>query len=202
MSHVPTRVLAAATFVVVGVLAALPATAGNFNYGDDSELCNGAYTAPCPRTNKNFYRYYDANLPTTYETATSATHNDTYTAVPGWNSYTSSHADSDVHYLIDDLPSGVAGSYTCSTTAYSNQQCSHGHVRYDVDFNYFSAAQKKALACHETAHSVGLHHPNSDVFGTEELYGCVSTPHIFRQADAYPYIGQHSSSHMQVSNPY
>ncbi len=188
------------TCAILLALGAVSASAENFNYANDSTTCNAR---PCPQTNKSFYRYYDANLPSSYESATTATHTDSFSNVPGWNSYlTSSHDESDVHYLRDDsISANVAGVYSCSTQVNNNQQCSHGHVRYNTRYSSWGSTRKKALACHETAHSVGLFHPEDDSLGAEDTRGCVATVHLF-EGTPYPYLGDHNIYHLRYSNPY
>ncbi|NYG59057.1 hypothetical protein BJ980_001980 [Nocardioides daedukensis] len=188
--------------MLLAVLLGPNANADNFNYGNDSLTCTNQ---PCPQTNKNFYRYHDANLPAMWEDAVNDTHWNTYTVVPGWNSYnTVVHNDADVHYLIDTtLDYDTAGTYVCSTQSSGGQTCDHGHIRFNgiAPYNSWGAVRKEALACHESAHSVGLKHPTSNVAGAEATYGCVATPHLF-SGPPEPDLKSHNRSHMQVSNPY
>lgn len=180
--------------VVTALTAAAPVSADNFEYGGCSD-----HLRPCWQTNKNIYVFYDANLPEVWRDAVRAVRRDELNPLPGWQTYYGSHADADVHYLRDDaIGTNVMGEYFCSELG-STGYCDHAHVRFNHGFTTMWETLRKKVACHETGHSVGLHHRDPAV-ATIATYGCMISG---KQMGNYTGdLANHNRWHMQNSAPY
>jgi hypothetical protein len=78
---------------------------------------------------------------------------------------TASHTGSvDVFYRHGNLPGNILGLASCQT--WSGHECDHWHVIYDHDgLDGRSDAYLRSVACHETGHTLALHHPNVNNHG-------------------------------------
>ncbi|KAA1373048.1 zinc metalloprotease [Aeromicrobium fastidiosum] len=189
------------TFVGAGLIALTaslgaptPAQADNFDY--DGCASNQEV---CWQTNKNIYTYYDANLPEVWKDGVRAARTEEYDPLSEWQTYYGSHADADVHYLRDDgIGADVMGSYFCSTLA-GGGYCSHAHVRFNHAFPSMWQSLRKKVACHETGHSVGLHHRDPYNYSIA-TYGCLISGKV--EGNYTGHLNSHNAYHMQNSGPY
>jgi hypothetical protein len=70
----------------------------------------------------------------------------------------------------------------------SRTRCRHGHVRYK-NSSLSTNTYEKALACHETGHSVGLRHQGSL---SQSTVRCMYNP----VPSTDPYVGTHNVNHI------
>jgi len=96
------------------------------------------------------------------------------------------------HYAIGSMPiSGLIGYHDCVYwVSFSRTRCRHGHVRYK-NSGLSTTTYERALACHETAHSVGLRHHGSSA-NSQSIVHCVWNPVPSND----PYVGSHNVAHI------
>jgi hypothetical protein len=96
------------------------------------------------------------------------------------------------HYAIGAMPlPGLIGYHDCVYwVSLSRTRCRHGHIRYN-NAGLSTTTYERALACHETGHSVGLRHKGTTA-NTQSIVRCVWTP--LNPND--PYLGAHNVAHI------
>lgn len=157
--------------VVAFVLATTPSGRAN-NFGPEF-ADNGSQS-----------RYYDAGFTAGARAATNWTIEYSYQPTDMYWYYTTTdiHGSNDIWYTVDPLPPGVAGLADCRALQ-DPDECEHWHVTYDEPW-WIGAGDvsRRALACHETGHTVGLKHGP---------YGCM-------EVGQYPnqYLGTHNRDHI------
>jgi hypothetical protein len=96
------------------------------------------------------------------------------------------------HYAIGAMPSpGLIGYHDCVYwKSLSRTRCTHGHIRYE-NAGLSTTTYERALACHETGHSVGLRHKGTTA-NSQSIVRCVWTPVPTND----PYLGAHNVAHI------
>lgn len=100
-------------------------------------------------------------------------------------------------------PGGAVGAWFCvekETQAVGEKRCEHGHIFFNSTIISLtpSDSHRRAFACHETGHSLGLHHDNFDT-DTPEIGGfgedkqCMETD---LQLEPEHFVGSHNGEHL------
>jgi hypothetical protein len=137
---------------------------------------------------------WDTNLSSDMRTASDRTLTGSY-ATTDLNilKYADGHRDDlNNHYAIGPPPiAGKLGYHDCVYwVSFSRTRCRHGHVRY-TNRSLSTDTYEKALACHETGHSVGLRHKGSSA-NSQSIVRCVWDP----VPSTDPYLGSHNVAHI------
>jgi hypothetical protein len=95
-------------------------------------------------------------------------------------------------YAIGAMPiAGLIGYHDCVYwVSLSRTRCRHGHIRYR-NASLSTTTYERALACHETGHSVGLRHRGTTA-NTQSIVRCVWNP----VPPGDPYVGSHNVAHI------
>jgi hypothetical protein len=95
-------------------------------------------------------------------------------------------------YAIGAMPlPGLIGYHDCVYwKSLSRTRCTHGHIRYK-NTGLSTTTYERALACHETGHSVGLRHKGTTA-NTESIVRCMWDPVPAND----PYLGTHNVAHI------
>jgi hypothetical protein len=95
-------------------------------------------------------------------------------------------------YALGSMPEpGYIGYHDCVYwVSFSRTRCRHGHIRYK-NAGLSSPTYERALACHETGHSVGLRHKGSTA-NSQSVVRCVWNPVPAND----PYVGSHNVAHI------
>lgn len=181
--------------ILVAMLSPAPASA-NFWHG-----CNTSQ--PCPANSTHHIFYYSTNLGPQTKGGVEATRTLSFDNVPGWSTTTMEfHGSSDVQYYPGDLPTGTLARYLCQEP--SGGVCNHGHIRFDwsniTAAGMDNALDLQALACAETAHSVGLGHPEDfNVSNDPGTYYCMLN---YVYSGMPRYLGSHNVGRMTSEPEY
>lgn len=105
----------------------------------------------------------------------------------------------DVVWRLEPIAGDVIGQYRCLTNA-TGWRCEHAHILFDPGAAEDLADQwLRALACHETGHSIGLTHAPDGIpfYGPQSgVIRCMATPLL---PDSY--IGPHNVMHISANYP-
>lgn len=135
-------VVAAVLISIIG--GPTPASAANFG----AWYANGAYHAS----------YQD--LLTDYEAAVDWIRTNLYGPTDLTTPQQTDHNTADVHHFDSDYgDTGWYGVYNCQVGSYPT--CTHGHIKYNLWAGLgLTTTKRRAIACQEFGHSVGLQHYN------------------------------------------
>jgi hypothetical protein len=131
-------------------------------------------------------------LPNRFRSATSFTINSSYNTTDlTFSQYPDGHRDDLNNYysVSNTMPIGGLNSYHDCVywVSGSRTRCRHGHIVYlNRDWN---DDYEKKLACHETGHSTGLRHRDSN----QPLYRCMTN------GVTDPWLGPHNAAHINAN---
>jgi hypothetical protein len=135
---------------------------------------------------------WDTNLSSDMRTASGGTLTGSYATTDlNVTKFADGHrTDLNNQYAIGSMPiSGLIGYHDCVYwVSGSRTRCRHGHIRYK-NSSLSTNTYEKALACHETGHSVGLRHQGSL---SQSTVRCMYNP----VPSTDPYVGSHNVAHI------
>lgn len=178
-----------------------PAAAADFDSMMPAGWADCYASAPCQADNANHTVYVSALGPR-FQTAVEASLNLSYATTDLTISYTSEPSSStDVKYGYGTLPRNVGGQTYC-LDAQSSAVCGQFRIVFDADnVCAFGCSNNflRAIACHETGHTVGLLHGEDalpPVRNTDIRLGCLRTP--LSEGDTYA-LGQHNATEINYT---
>jgi hypothetical protein len=133
-------------------------------------------------------------IPSRFRSATSWSITGSYNTTDlTFSQYPNGHRDDLNNYysVSNSMPiSGLVAYHDCVYwVSLSRTRCRHGHIVYlNRDW---STDRERTLACHETGHSTGLRHRDSN----RPLYRCMT------RGVTDPYMGSHNVGHVNANYP-
>lgn len=175
--------------VPVWLLLALPSAAMADNFGESS----GGGTSVTFQDDSLISYQFDASLSSRMRAAThwtltasyATTDLDIVRAADGhsglWNN----------HYAVGSMPQpNLLGFHNC-ITYHSSRRCNHAHLRY-ANSDLGTVTFERALACHETGHSVGLQH-SGPAANSQSVVRCMWNNPL---PSTDPLVGPHNVAHI------
>lgn len=184
--------LAALALLILGE----PGMASNFSGANGRTGCGNG--SPVNMADNATHGFFYSNLKDTTRTAQNATRTNVYNPTD-INTITVSTVTSTTDVVVYDNDyttycgytwdgsGGLYGLTTCVSLNSANE-CEKHEVRYDnSDLDPASAANREAMACHETGHTVGLLHRNTDT-------SCIANPFTGARV-----LSSHDRSHINAN---